>query len=472
MSSTNSLRSIPSIDSLLQTAECQPLLQSWSWDQVVVALRGQTELLRKSWLERSNTESNADTIDVQEISHRLIQAAQLELERLQRPRLVRVLNATGVVLHTNMGRAPLGLAALERIRDTCTGYCNVELDLSNGQRGSRHDHISQLLCELCGCQSAVVVNNCAAAMMLIVDQFAKGKEVVVSRGELVEIGGAFRVPDVLSSGGATLVEVGTTNKTRIGDFARALTSQTSMLLSTHLSNFIQSGFVESPKPEELVSLGRQHGVLTCLDLGSGLMELSEVLPEVTVRQAVEWGFDLVAFSGDKLLGGPQAGIILGRGDLIGQLKKNPLMRALRVDKVILAALEGTLLQYRDPRLSLNEVPILKMLHSPLTELENRAQRLCQMLQSQISEQSAHFEMVLSESFTGGGSLPGLQLPTWAIAVRTVASEEAWATALRRVSLPVIGRRSGGALLLDVRTLHDTELELVVQSFQEASKEVQ
>ncbi len=433
----SNLRAIPSIDSLLQAAAARPELAARPRTLVTDALRLAAAELRA----RGGASDPAEVI--------LRQAEALLHDWLGKT-LRRVINATGVVLHTNLGRAPLAARALEAVTRVAQGYSNLELDLQTGQRGSRYSHLVGLLARLTGAESALVVNNNAAAMLLLVDELARGREVVCSRGELVEIGGAFRVPDVLARGGARLIEVGTTNKTYLRDFEGALRAETGMLLSTHMSNFVMLGFTQAPDPAELAALARARGVPGVLDLGSGLLdeELSAVLGEPSVRSMVRAGFDLVAFSGDKLLGGPQCGIIVGAGALIARLARNPLTRALRVDKLTVAALEATLRLYLEAP---EEIPVLRMLRA--TDLEERARRLAARLEAATVEPGS--------SMVGGGSLPGKDLPTHLVRLR--GDEEAWAARLRRHDPPVMVRRAEDSIWLDTRTVFAEEEDELVEA---------
>jgi L-seryl-tRNA(Ser) seleniumtransferase len=359
------------------------------------------------------------------------------------PRLRRVVNATGVVLHTNLGRAPLAAAALERIRDTA-GYSNLELELSGGERGSRHDHLAAILRRLTGAEDALVVNNNAAALLLALAALAEGREVIVSRGELIEIGDGFRIPDVLARSGARLVEVGTTNRTRAADYDAAIRADTALLLRVHQSNFRVVGFTERPSLAQLAAIAQRAGLPLLDDLGSG--SLVAFGDEPLVPDSLAAGADLVAFSGDKLLGGPQAGIVCGRADLIARLRRHPLQRALRPDKLTLAALEGTLLLYLDPARALREVPALRMLREPVEQVEARAGRLAARVGG---------EVVATIARAGGGALPLLELPSAACAV-----EVDLAASLRLADPPVIALVRDGQTLLDCRTIADGEVELV------------
>ncbi|MHB1242808.1 MAG: L-seryl-tRNA(Sec) selenium transferase [Gaiellaceae bacterium] len=363
-----------------------------------------------------------------------------ELAAARRPALRRVLNATGVLVHTNLGRAPLAEAALERVRDAA-GYSNLELDLSSGSRGSRQDHLAPLLRRLTGAEAALVVNNNAAAMLLALAALAEGREVIVSRGELIEIGDGFRIPDVLARSGARLVEVGTTNRTRAADYERAIGPETALLLRVHQSNFRVVGFTEQPRLEELAAVARRHGLPLLDDLGSGA--LVEVEGEPTPAAALAAGADLACFSGDKLLGGPQGGIVAGRADLVERLRRHPLHRALRPDKLTLAALEGTLALYLDRP---EEVPVLRMLREPAEAVRARAGRLAAATGGAVEETVAR---------VGGGALPLAELPSFACAV-----EESLAAALRGHEPPVLAVVRDGRTLLDCRTLTDAEVDEV------------
>jgi len=367
-----------------------------------------------------------------------------ELARARRPRLRRVLNATGVIVHTNLGRAPLPEAALDRVAETGRGYSNLEYDLSAGTRGSRQDHCADVLRRLTGAEATLVVNNNAGAVLLALAALAEGREVVVSRGELIEIGDGFRIPDVLARSGARLVEVGTTNRTRAEDYERAIGPETAMLLRVHQSNFRVVGFEERPALREVARVAGRHGLPLVDDLGSGsLVDLGD---EPTARQSLAGGADLVCFSGDKLLGGPQAGIVAGRAELVERLRRHPLQRALRADKLTLAALEGTLMLYLDPARARREVPVLRMLEEPVADVRGRAERLAGLVGGEVEPTVAR---------VGGGALPLSELESWACAV-----EEELSAPLRAGEPPVIGIVRDGRLLLDCRTLRDEEVDEV------------
>jgi L-seryl-tRNA(Ser) seleniumtransferase len=365
-----------------------------------------------------------------------------ELLAVRRPALRRVLNATGVVVHTNLGRAPLPAAALERLHEVARSYSNLEYELGSGSRGSRQDHVAAILRRLTGAEAAIVVNNNAGAMLLALAALAEGREVVVSRGELIEIGDGFRIPDVLQRSGARLVEVGTTNRTRASDYDAAVTDETALLLRVHQSNFRVIGFTEQPSLKELAAVARRRGLPLLDDLGSGA--LLDLVDEPTARASLEAGADLVCFSGDKLLGGPQAGIVAGRAELVEKLRRHPLHRALRIDKLSLAALEGTLLLYLEPERALAEVPVLRMLHEDAAVVRARAERLAAAVGGEVCETVAR---------VGGGALPLHELPSFACAV-----DEDLAAALRDREPPVVGIVRDGRLLLDCRTLTEDEVD--------------
>ena len=383
----------------------------------------------------------------------LVEAARAELGRLVSPALRRVLNATGVIVHTNLGRAPLSPAALARAVDVGGSYSNLELDLASGSRGSRQDHVADALRRLTGAEAALVVNNNAAAVLLALAALADGREVVVSRGELVEIGDGFRIPDVLSRSGARMVEVGTTNRTRVVDYERAIGPDTALLLRVHQSNYRIVGFTESVPTRELAQISRRAGLWLVDDLGSG--SLADVGDEPTAASSLAAGADLVCFSGDKLLGGPQAGVVVGRTDLVERLRRHPLQRALRADKLTLAALEGTLALHQDPERARAQIPVLRMLDEPVEAVRERAERLAGLVGGEVEETVAR---------AGGGALPLAELSSAACAI-----EEELAEPLRRGDPPVIALVRDGRTLLDCRTLTDAEVEEVAAAVVEARR---
>jgi len=374
----------------------------------------------------------------------LVEATLAELAAARRPSLRRVLNATGVLIHTNLGRAPLAQSALDRVVEVGGSYSNLEYDLDAGVRGSRQDHLVGLLQRITGAEASLVVNNNAAAVMLALAALAEGREVIVSRGELIEIGDGFRIPDVLTRSGARLVEVGTTNRTRVADYERAIGPETAVILRVHQANFRVVGFTEQPELAHLAEVARRAGLPLVDDLGSGA--LSAIGDESTAAASLAAGADLVCFSGDKLLGGPQAGILAGRADLIERLRRHPLQRALRADKLTLAALEGTLALALDPERARSEIPVLRMLAEPVATVRERAERLAALVGGEVEETVAR---------AGGGALPLAELPSFACAI-----EEALFGPLRAGEPPVVGILRDGRLLLDVRALADGEIDEV------------
>jgi L-seryl-tRNA(Ser) seleniumtransferase len=411
---------------------------------------------------REHISEGAEAPSLQDV----VRNARALLARHQRELLCRVINATGVLLHTNLGRAPLGERQLEAVRTVAGGYSNLEYDLDEGRRGNRYSHAGALLTALTGAESALVVNNNAAAVLLALTTLCRGREVIISRGELIEIGGEFRIPDVMEQSGARLVEVGTTNRTHLSDYERAITPDTAALLKVHTSNYRIVGFTSSVSVRDLARLARGRRTILLSDLGSGLIGPPGALAdrlrgEPTVGTALEDGADVVTFSGDKLLGGPQAGIILGRRDLIAEMGRNPLLRALRVDKMTLAAMEATLIVYLEG--SIEDVPVWTMLSATLGDLRARAEKIVSAIPEAFKA-----EVVPTSSVTGGGSLPGTQIESWAVAIvhpeRSVADLQ---EALRKGNPPVIARVEDDGLLFDLRTVapeHDNLIVTAVASF--------
>lgn len=391
----------------------------------------------------------------------------LFLERIlreQRPRLRRLINATGVIIHTNLGRSLLPQSAMARIGEVGARYSNLEFDLATGERGSRYSLVEKLLCTLTGAEAALVVNNNAAAVLLVLETLARGREVIVSRGQLVEIGGSFRVPEVMARSGALLVEVGATNRTHPRDYENAIGEQTALLLKVHCSNFRIIGFTREVSLPELIQIGRQRGVPVMEDLGSGcFVDLSRfgLEREPTVQEAVASGADVITFSGDKLLGGPQAGIILGRREIVERVKKNPLNRALRIDKFTLAGLESVLRLYLDEKTALAEIPTLAMIAAPVAAVERRAKRLAGRLKSLAGV--CGVQVVETVARIGGGAMPEQNLSSRAVALapRTL-SVNRLEVLLRNLELPVIGRVEDDRLLLDLRTVADDEIPLLAE----------
>ncbi|MBI2833517.1 MAG: L-seryl-tRNA(Sec) selenium transferase [Acidobacteria bacterium] len=458
-------RAIPSIDQLRQRHGVRALESTYGRDAVVDALRDATGTLRQQ-LASDGALGGTLPPDLDDATNRLSDL----IERDTRARLANtfagslrpVINATGVIVHTNLGRAPLAQAALDRIAAIASGYGNLEYDLERGGRGRRDVHAERLLVRLTGAQAAVVVNNNAAATLLALAALASGREVVVSRGELVEIGGGFRVPDVMAQSGAILREVGTTNRTRAADYAAAIGEKTALMLRVHPSNFRIEGFVERPALQELVALGRRFNVRVAEDLGSGLLwrvdspqdagqqaVSSALRDEPSVQSSVAAGADIVCFSGDKLLGGPQAGIIVGGHEPIAAIRKHPLMRALRVDKMTYAALEATLIEYVAGRAPAS-IPVLRMLAQSADEIERRARAVREHL---TGHPSLRVEILDGWSTIGGGSAPGAAIPTRLLAIGSDAmSANELEAKLRAGDPPVIARIEEGRVVLDLRTV--------------------
>ena len=427
------LRGLPSVDALLGEARAAVLVDRHGRPATVDAIRAA--------LAEARSRGAADDPEA------LLEAAARLLGRP--PSLRPALNATGVIVHTNLGRAPLAAAAIERAAAVAGGYSNLEYDLEAGARGSRHAHLGAILAELTGAEDGMAVNNNAAAVMLTLAALAEGREVPISRGELIEIGDGFRIPEVLAQSGARLVEVGSTNRTRIGDYARALGPDTGAVLRVHQSNFRMVGFTEAPSLGELCALAADHGVPVIDDLGSGqLIDLPDLADEPTARSSVDAGAAAVCFSGDKLLGGPQAGIIVGAADAIARIRRHPLARAVRIDKLSLAALEATLELYRDPARALREVPVLRAIAEPAAAVRDRAQRLAARLGGSV---------VPTRARVGGGAVPLLEIESYACALD---GGDRLAAELRAAEPPVVARVQEGRVLIDCRTLTDEECQRI------------
>lgn len=464
------LRKIPKVDELLAAQEVKEFLKTYPNEVVREGIRNGLERLRQDILRAEKTK------DITEETFTLSQLLPMfkeEIAKQVNPHLRRAINATGVVIHTNLGRSPLGERTLQRVVEIAQGYSNLEYDLSGGMRGSRYAHVEEILLRLSGAEGGIVVNNNAGAVLLALNTLAVGKEVIVSRGELVEIGGAFRIPDVMARSGAILREVGTTNRTHLRDYEEAINDNTALLLKVHTSNYRVVGFTAEVTLEELVQLGGKYNRPVLNDLGSGcLIDLSVygLEKEPTVQEAMAAGADVVTFSGDKLLGGPQAGIILGKKELIDGIKANPLNRALRIDKLTLAALESTLIAYLSEGSAIQEIPTLRMLTIPLEELRKRARRLERLLKGEMKE--ASIEVIKEKSQVGGGSLPLQNLSTWAVALKPhEARVELLEAELRHQDPPIIARISDDQLVLDLRTIQEGELKTVAQGMMRALQKI-
>jgi L-seryl-tRNA(Ser) seleniumtransferase len=460
------------VDEILSRPEIINLLKVHPRNVVVEAIRKGLGRLREEILRKEELSQLGDDLFSFE---RLYPLFQKEIDLQIQPRLRRVINATGVVIHTNLGRAPLHSSAIKHLIDISKHYSNLEYDIELGERGSRYTHVEEILCRLSGAESALVVNNNAGAVLLVLNTLAEGKEVIVSRGELVEIGGAFRIPDVMKRSGTLLREVGTTNRTHLSDYQKAIGPQTALLLKVHTSNFRVMGFASEVSLQELVQLGREHQLSVVDDLGSGcLIDLTQygLEKEPTVQETIKTGVDAVTFSGDKLLGGPQAGIILGKKKILDLFKINPLTRALRIDKLTLAALESTLLLYFDEKKAMEEIPTLRMLSLDTRRLKRRGRRLLKRL-SEMMNKRMTFTLKEDVSQVGGGALPLQELPTVVVAIKPLNfSVNSLEENLRKGDLPIISRISKEELILDMRTVFDEEIPLLAAGLEKTLKHLQ
>ncbi|KWT89823.1 L-seryl-tRNA(Sec) selenium transferase [Candidatus Magnetominusculus xianensis] len=449
------LRNIPSIDSLLKIPKAIKWLKEYPRNLVLKALRDAVDTKRTELL---SGEAHSVTLNS------LISLANDRLTAHTSFSLRPVINATGIVIHTNLGRAPLCKSAIDNAAAIAAGYSTLEYDLKSGRRGKRYTHVQSILKDLTTAEDAFVVNNNAAAVFLCLIAIAKGKEVIISRGELVEIGGSFRIPDIMAHTGARLIEIGTTNKTHLYDYERAITDNTGVILKVHRSNFQITGFTEEVGIDEVTALARKSNITAMYDLGSGC--LADLLPyrmhdEPVVKNIVKKGVDIITFSADKLLGGPQCGVIAGRHDLIEAVRTHPLARMVRVDKFAISALEATLMEYADADKSFKNIPVLKMLTEDIREIKKRAVRLASGIKGQTT---GHMEvkMISDTSYAGGGSLPGHEFSTYAVVIKpekqTVNELEA---RLRCSNPPVIARIKVDSLVLDARTIFDKEVKTII-----------
>lgn len=448
MNRSDEFRKLPSIDDLLNSEQVSNLLESYPRRIVVDALRDAVDSVRDDIAKGGDAPDCGEIID--KASRMLQKAGSMSLRR--------AINATGVIIHTGLGRSVLAEEAQKAVAEIARGHSTLEIDVESGKRGSRQDHCESLFKELTGAERALVVNNNAAAVLLAINTLAQGKEVIISRGQLVEIGGSFRLPDIIKRAGATLVEVGTTNRTRISDYQNAITDNTGLILRCHPSNFKISGFTEEASLEELVELGKRFGISVLDDLGSGALidiSLYGLAYEPTVQDSVNAGADLICFSGDKLLGASQAGVLVGRREMVDACRSNPLARAIRVDKLTLAALEATLRIYRysDP---VSEIPTLKYIARPLNDIESQAKRIIRKINA-LKIDGLEASVVLALSETGGGSLPGQSLESRAIALRSGKhSSEDLSRHFRENDPPIFGRIAKDLFLLDLRTVDPQE----------------
>ncbi|SHE44797.1 L-seryl-tRNA(Sec) selenium transferase [Caloramator proteoclasticus] len=449
------LSSLPKVDVLLNEKRIKVFLDKFPRNYVLDVIRTVVDSYRKRILS-----GNIQEIDIEEIIRDICN--QLEIN--YRPSLRRVINATGTVIHTNLGRAPISKYALEQVMEIGERYNNLEYNLDEGKRGSRYSHVEHIICKLTGAEAAMVVNNNAAAVLLVLSTIAKNKEVIVSRGQLVEIGGSFRIPLVMEQSGAILKEIGTTNRTHLYDYECAINENTAALLKVHQSNYRILGFTEEVSLDELVVLKEKYKLPLIEDIGSGvLIDLSKygLNYEPTVQNSIKKGVDVVTFSGDKLLGGPQAGIIVGKKELIQRMKKNQLTRALRIDKFTLAALEATLNLYLDEERAVKDIPILNMLTLDYEELRRRANKLLRILKRAIKEDRAKITVREDYSTVGGGAMPLEIIPTFAVFIEPKNKKvEKIEEELRKCQIPVVVRVGRNSIILDVRTLFEDDYTII------------
>lgn len=460
------LRKIPAVDRLLTTPRIEAASKAYPRGLILKSINQILEEYRT--MIGTGEMLNESELRLESVSETVVK----RLEVMAQPSLRQVINATGIVVHTNFGRSILSKRVLDRFGPLAGGYSNLEYDLDQGERGSRYTHVEGILKELTDAEAATVVNNNAAAVFIALETMARGREVVVSRGQLVEIGGSFRIPDVMRKSGAKMVEVGTTNKTHLRDYEEVINPETALLLKVHRSNFDMVGFTEEVRLHDLANLGKKYGVPVMDDLGSGcLLDLSKygLKKEPTVQEALAQGADLVTFSGDKLLGGPQAGIILGRRDLVESIQKNPINRAVRIDKLTLLALEETLRLYRDEDAALKEIPTLRMICQTYTTLRKKAARLLRLV-GNLEAQGFSIELEDGCSKVGGGALPLLELKSRLLCLvpQTLSSHfmEKW---LRSYQPPVITRVDRDKIIFDVRTIPDEELKTVAGAIRRLSQ---
>lgn len=453
-------KKIPKVDELLENSIIIEQMEAYPRVTILEAIRKELDKLREIIKQADSEFEKIDTYIASlpnKIAYEIVKANESHLKR--------VINATGTIVHTNLGRSLLAESAVKKVAEVAQGYSNLEYNLEAGKRGSRYSHVEELLGKITGAESAIVVNNNASAVMLILSTLSKNKEAIVSRGELVEIGGSFRVPAVMEQSGAKLVDVGTTNKTHPEDYIEAINEETGVLLKVHTSNYRIMGFTESVGLDELVKIGREHNVPVVEDIGSGvLIDLSKygLEHEPTVQESIEAGIEILSFSGDKLLGGPQAGIIVGKKEYIDKMKKNPLTRAIRIDKFTIAALEETLKLYLDEEVAINSIPTIKMATMGIQKLEEKSNELFKLITE--LDIAAKIEIVDQVSQIGGGAMPMSELPTKAIEIRPENMNVALLEKrLRNYKNPIITRVYKNTLLLDVRTISESEYKIVVEA---------
>lgn len=457
------LRKLPAVDHLLDLVSPKPFFKNIPHAVVVNSIRRVIDRKRQQILAK------ASDIDIRSVSDEsMIGAVKQAVHQALTPNLRQVINATGIVVHTNLGRSLLAPEVIDNMVTIAGRYSNLEYDLSAGKRGSRYSNVEDLICEISGAEAALVVNNNAGAVLLSLETLARGKEVIVSRGELVEIGGSFRVPDVMAKSGGILKEVGTTNRTHFIDYEDAIGPQTGLLLKVHTSNYSVVGFTAEVSLRDLVEMGAKHQLAVMEDLGSGtFLDFSKygLLKEPTVQESVRAGTDVITFSGDKLLGGPQAGLIIGKKRVINAIKKNPLTRALRIDKLTLAALEATLRLYRDEEKAVRNIPTLNMIMRPLPEIQGHAKDLADRLK-QIGDSRVHIHLLERASKTGGGALPMMELPSLCIGIQIDGvSPNTLETKMRGNDPPIIGRIEDDLFVMDPRTIQKDEYATIETAFE-------
>lgn len=457
------LSTLPSVDEILKGKQGMEWLNTYPRRYVLKAIREAIDLRRKEIIEGFDTDLSEEVMmaDIENI-----------IERLSSYSLIPLINATGVVIHTNLGRSILSKKALENIKQVSESYSNLEYNIEEGKRGKRHTHIKRILREVTGAEDALVVNNNAAAVLLCLNTLAKGNEVIVSRGELVEIGGSFRMPEIMAASGAILREVGTTNKTHLSDYKKAINEGTALILKVHKSNYRISGFTEEISIEDLVSLGSRHQIPVMFDLGSGC--LTDLKPfgihnEPLVKEVVSTGVDITTFSGDKLLGGPQGGVIVGKREYIEKIQKNPMTRAMRIDKLTLAGFEATLMEYIDEEKAVENIPTLRMLLQKPEEIKERANKIAKRLKKEIKD--VHINVMGDSSRAGGGALPEVDLPTYVVSIKSdEISVNELEERLRKGNPPIIARIKEDSLIIDARTVRDADFEGLVKGTRSALSE--
>ncbi|MFW6294170.1 MAG: L-seryl-tRNA(Sec) selenium transferase [Halanaerobium sp.] len=455
------LKSIPSVNDILAEKQADKIIKEFSRDDLIEGIRSATDKIRGKILADDFNEDDFDS-DCLEAENILIEAGKY-LKSIYQPKMTAAINAAGVIVHTNLGRSILSAKAVKAVKDVAEHYSTLEIDRETGERGHRYQALQDILKKLTGAEAAVVVNNNAGAVTIALAALAKNKEVVISRGELVEIGGSFRVPEVMEQSGAELVEVGATNKVYLKDYINAFNENTGAFLKVHTSNYRIMGFTETVNAADLTEFAHQKDIPVIEDLGSGILfDLQEygLSYEPTVKECIEDGIDIVTFSGDKLLGGPQAGIIVGKKKYIDQIEYHPLMRALRVDKFTIAALEATLKQYKDFEEAITEIPTLRMLTEAENEVKNRAEKLFELLEKNNSYQ---LEIIKDSAKVGGGAYPLIDINTYVLAIDPQnISAENLAYKLRQAKVPVFSRISEGSVLLDMKTIQESEIEKLAE----------